>query len=159
MICLFLFHNVFVALVLASVLACGWHLSHCPGWNPWHWAREKTWIEQAPCWCWVGGPKICRMKKIHYTILFWNGGKQHSFSTIAGWAKVVWNDMCSTAAFLTLVMKPEECGDSVSGFSFLYTLWGSDSDQRDPPPFPLCLSPSADSAVFLQWPIIWFCLL
>lgn len=28
--------------LLHWVLACGWHLSRCPGWHPWHRGRERN---------------------------------------------------------------------------------------------------------------------
>lgn len=44
------------------------------------------------------------------------------FSIIAGLTKVAWNDMQSSSMSHSLVIKLEECGDSVTGFSFLYAL-------------------------------------
>lgn len=104
---------------------------------------EKTWIEQAACWSWVGGPKICSVNQsLRKSSIQSNGvwvelSSGRSLATIAGRVKVVWDDVQSSSISHSLVIKPEECGDSVSGFSFLYTLWGSNSDQRD---FSLSLS-------------------
>lgn len=117
------------------VLACGWHLSHCPRWNPWHQLTErKLGLSMLPTGHeWVVQKYAARIgsEKIQYTVVFWTGGEQCLLTRITGLAKEAWNDAQSRSISHLLVIKPEECGYSVSGFSFLYTLWGSNSDWHD----------------------------
>lgn len=38
---------------------------------------EKTWIEQAACWSWVGGPKICSVNQSRENLVCsLNGGAE-----------------------------------------------------------------------------------
>lgn len=143
--------------VLARVLACGWHPSHCPGWNPWHGGRRE------------GGLGLLESGGWSTNMALWIASEKMSYTVLSRKGCLTCWPCCRRrrCAGVTCAERqqqhfPLRCHKArgMWGFSFrlfkLCTLWGSNSDQQDS-----SLSPptaSADSALFSNWPIIRFLL-